>query len=131
MALHLSIIGWILTLLAVTHIIFPRYFDWKNELASLSLINKEMMYVHTFFVALVVLLMGILCLTSAQDLIETPLGKTISLGFSFFWFCRLCIQFLGYSKELWLGKKFETTVHIVFSIFWTYLSVVFFLVYWS
>jgi hypothetical protein len=130
MAIHLNIIGWILTLLAITHIIFPRYFDWKNELKTLSLINKEMMYVHTFFVALIVLLMGILCLTSAQDLIETHLGRTISLGLSVFWFCRLCIQFLGYSKELWQGKKFETKVHIVFSILWTYLSVVFFVIYW-
>jgi hypothetical protein len=127
---HLNIIGCILTLLAIIHVIFPHYFDWKNELAALSLINKEMMYVHTFFVALVVLLMGILCLTSAQDLIETQLGKTISLGLSFFWFCRLCIQFLGYSKELWQGKKFETTVHIAFSILWIYLSVVFFVNYW-
>ena len=89
-----------------------------------------MMYIHTFFIALVVLLMGILCISSYSELIETPLGRKISLGFFVFWVIRFFIQFFGYSSELWRGKKFETAVHIVFSVFWAYVSIVFFMVYW-
>lgn len=88
-----------------------------------------MMTVHTFFVALVVFLMGLLCVTSTNELIETPLGKTISLGFAIFWLLRLFIQFFGYSMELWKGKRFETVVHVVFIGFWVYLSTVFWLNY--
>lgn len=112
-------------ILALVHVIFPKYFNWKEELKSLSLINRQMMTVHTFFIALVVFLMGLLCLTSATELIETKLGKTITFGLGIFWSIRLFIQFFGYSAELWKGKRFETIVHILFSFFWTYLSVVF------
>lgn len=121
----------LLMALALVHAIFPRYFNWTNELRSLSLINREMMYVHTFFIALVVLMMGILCVTSPHELTGTILGKRIAVGFSVFWFIRLLIQFFGYSPALWKGKKFETAVHILFTLFWTYLSIVFFLVFYS
>ncbi len=126
MALQLKIIGVLLVLLALVHVIFPKYFKWKDECSSLSLINRQMMYVHTFFIALMVLLMGLLCLTSAKDLLETALGKKICLGFALFWGARLYIQFFGYAKELWHGKSFETFVHILFSIFWMYLTCIFF-----
>ena len=129
MELHLKIIGISLIVLALVHGIFPRYFNWKKELATLSLINKEMMYVHTFFIAFVVFLMGLLCLSNAHEIVHTALGKNIALGFGIFWATRLIIQFFGYSASLWKGKLFETTVHIIFTILWTYLSVVFFWIY--
>jgi len=129
MELHLKIIGITLIALALMHIFFPRYFNWKQELRPLSLINKQMMYVHTFFIALVVLLMGVLCLTSSKELIETILGRRISLGLGVFWILRLFIQFFGYSAANWKGKTFETTIHILFAILWAYYSTIFVLVY--
>ena len=129
MELQLKIIGVLLMVLALVHGIFPKYFDWKNDLKPLSLINKEIMYVHTFFIALTVFLMGVLCFTSSNELVHTELGKKISLGFSVFWGVRLFVQFFGYSSELWKGKQFETIVHIVFSILWTYLTAIFFSIY--
>ncbi|WP_306350015.1 hypothetical protein [Flavobacterium sp. '19STA2R22 D10 B1'] len=129
MELHLKIIGSLLMLLALLHIPFPKYFNWHKELNSLSLINKQMMEYHTFFIALMLLLMGALCLTSAQEIVETPLGRQIALGFALFWIIRLIVQFFGYSSKLWRGKKFETIVHIVFSLFWIYMSTVFILIY--
>lgn len=125
MEVHFKIIGVLLMALALVHVIFPKYFNWKEELKPLSLINRQMMTVHTFFIALMVFLMGLLCLTSASELITTKLGKRISLGLGVFWFIRLLIQFFGYSTALWKGKKFETAMHILFSLFWAYLSVVF------
>ncbi|PZR33128.1 MAG: hypothetical protein DI538_18575 [Azospira oryzae] len=129
MELQLKIIGALLIVLALIHVFFPTYFQWKKELQSISLINQQMMYVHTFFLAFALLLMGLLCITSATELIETPLGRKIGLGFSVFWSLRLVIQFFGYSSKLWRGKAFETTIHVIFSLLWIYLSVIFALVY--
>lgn len=129
MELHLKIIGVFLIALALIHIFFPKYFNWKTELSSLSIINRQLFYVHSFFIALMVFLMGLLCVTSATDLVETTFGKQISLGLGVFWMARLFIQLFGYSQKLWRGKKFETIVHIIFSLFWTYLSVIFLLIY--
>jgi len=129
MEAHLKVIGAIMLLLAMIHVIFPKHFNWKEELSSLSLINRQMMIVHTLFIALIVLLMGLLCMTSSHDLVHTQLGRRISLGLGVFWSVRLFIQFFGYSPELWKGKFFETSVHIMFSLCWAYFSVVFLLVY--
>lgn len=131
MEFQLKLIGILLMALAAIHVIFPSYFNWKRELSSLSLINRELMYVHTFFIALVVFLMGLLCFSSAIDLISTSFGTRISLGLGIFWFIRLITQFFGYSSALWKGKTFETLVHIVFSILWIYLTLVFFAVYFQ
>lgn len=131
MELHLKIIGILLVILALVHTTFPNYFNWKQELKQLSLINRQLMYVHSFFIGFAVLLIGVLCLTSSNDLIETSLGKRISLGLGVFWITRLFIQFLGYSSKLWKGKTFETMIHILFSCLWTYFSFVFCMVYFG
>lgn len=129
MELHLRIIGFCLIALGLVHAIFPKKFNWKQELSSLSTMNREMMYVHTFFIAFMLILVGFLCLTSSTELLGTTLGKRISLGLGIFWVIRLYIQFFGYSSKIWRRKQFETIVHILFSIFWTYLSVIFILIY--
>jgi hypothetical protein len=49
MEIHFKIIGVLLIALALAHIVFPKYFNWDKELKSLSLINRQMMTVHTFF----------------------------------------------------------------------------------
>lgn len=125
METQLKVIGILLMALALIHLIFPRYFNWKEELKSLSLMNRQMMQVHTFFIALVVFLMGLLCFTSSAELTGTPFGRTISLGLAIFWIIRLFMQLFIYSPKLWKGKPFETTVHIFFTLLWVYLSVVF------
>ena len=129
MELHLKIIGWLLIVLSLVHVGFPRYFNWKKELGKLQLVNKQMMGVHTFFIALVVLMMGVLCLVISPDERDSPLGKKVMLGLFVFWFLRLCIQFFWYSPKLWRGRRFETVVHVVFTALWAYLSAVF-LVLW-
>lgn len=125
METHFKIIGFLLISLAVIHISFPKYFNWKAELKSLSLINKQMMTVHTFFIGLTVFLMGLLCLTSADGLLHTRVGHTITLGLCIFWLIRLFFQLFIYSPKLWKGMKFETIVHVSFTIFWIYVGSVF------
>lgn len=131
MTLHIKIVGSMLLLLSLMHVVLPRYFNWTQELSGLSLINKQIMYVHTFFIAFVVLLMGLLCIYSSTELVSSPLGQHLSLGLFIFWFTRLLFQFFVYSPKVWRGKKLETFVHIVFALLWSYFSSVFFIVYWQ
>lgn len=114
--------------LALLHGIFPRHFRWREEMQAVSLLTRQILYVHTFFIALAVFLMGILCLTSGPELIGTSLGRKVSGGMFVFWFARWLIQFFGYSSKLWRGRRFETAVHVLFCVLWGYLSGVFLLV---
>lgn len=125
MTVHIQIIGVLFMLLALVHVGFPRYFQWREQLAALSLINRQMMQVHTFFIAFVVFLIGLLCSTSAVALTTTDLGHRICLGLGIFWSVRALVQWFVYAPALWRGKRFETGVHIAFSALWVYCAVVF------
>jgi len=125
MEIHLKVIGWLLMILASAHVFFPWYFEWKRDLQSLDLINRQMMHVHAFFLALFLFLMGLLCAFFASDLVSTLLGKTLCIGLTLFWAVRLFFQWFVYSSALWKGKRFETSIHILFSLFWIYLVAVF------
>jgi hypothetical protein len=125
MELQIKIVGCLFILLAFFHAFFPKYFNWKQELGSLSTINRQMVHVHMFFIALSVFLLGLLCLTSSDMLLNTAFGKRVCLGFAIFWAVRLYVQFFVYSRKLWKGKAFETMVHILLSLFWAYVSTIF------
>jgi hypothetical protein len=124
MEVQLSIIGCLMIALAIMHIPFPKYFRWAEDLKGISLLNRQMMYVHTLFLGVVLFLMGLLCTAEGPDLLHTRLGHWVLLGFALFWTLRLLIQFVGYSSSLWKGKVFETTIHILFSLLWTYFTFV-------
>lgn len=126
----LEITGVLLMGLALLHTVFPRHFRWKDETAELSLVTRQILYVHTFFIALTVFLMGLLCLTSAKELMHTALGRRICLGLAVFWGTRLCIQFFGYSSKLWRGKVFESVAHFAFTLFWVWLTALFLIAAW-
>lgn len=125
MIIHLKIIGGLFVLLALMHAGFPKYFNWKEELSSLSILSRQMFKVHTFFIALMVLFVGLLCILKTESLVETELGNFLCLGLALYWGNRLFFQLFVYSKKLWKGKNFETIIHFVFTGFWTYLTVVF------
>lgn len=98
----------------------------------MSLLNGQMFYVHTFFVALTVALMGAICLFGTRALTESTFaGSWICGGFALFWSCRLFCQFFVYSSTLWRGQRFETGVHVLFSLAWTYYTFIFGWSWWS
>jgi hypothetical protein len=117
--------GCLLMGLGLLHAVFPRYFRWREETATLTLLTRQILHIHTFFIGLTVFLMGLLCVTSATDLIHSPLGRRIALGLGLFWGLRLLLQFVGYSSDLWRGKPFETAMHVLFSLLWAFLTALF------
>lgn len=127
MEAHLQVVGILLILLALMHIAFPAYFGWKEELAPLSLLTRQIMYVHTFFIGLVVLLIGVVSFFYTDHLLSEKTGNILCIGFAFFWVTRLFFQCFVYSPTLWRGKPFETFVHVIFTLLWIYISVVYIL----
>lgn len=129
MEIHLNIIGYSLMVLSLLHLILPFYFNWAKELQLLSLFNSQLIRVHTFFIALIVFMMGLFCVTNSHEIMNTKLGKTIAFGLSIFWCIRLIFQLFVYSPKLWKGKIFETAIHIIAIFYWSYLSFAFYAVY--
>jgi hypothetical protein len=129
MEIHLRIAGILLILLAFIHVVLPRYFKWQEQTQRVTLITRQILYVHTFFIGFAVFLMGILCLSYPTELTGSPFGRILCLGLFAFWFTRLIFQFFVYSPALWKGKRFETIIHVTFSALWSYFSIIFIIAY--
>ena len=129
MLFHLKVMGATQLLLSLLHIVFPKRFEWKRDLAQLKPINRQIFYVHCFFICLVLCLTGGLCLFRPEVLLAGgEMSRLYCFGLSFFWGFRLLVQFFGYDKQLWKGKPLETFVHYVFSGLWVYYTGVYLVV---
>jgi hypothetical protein len=122
----LRLAGVILLLLAVAHVPIATRLEWRTDAQRLSPVNRQVMLVHAFFVALTVGLMGALTLGWADALATpSPLGTPLAAGLTVFWAVRLWFQWFVYERALWRHRAFETRVHVLFTILWTYLTVVY------
>jgi hypothetical protein len=124
--LHFRIVGAVLVALALLHIYFPSHFKWRDELRAVSPLTRQIFFVHTFFIALFVLLCGLLTLFYRAELLaSTPLARAILAGLTLFWGARWVTQLFIYDRGLWRGDRFRTAAHIFFVILWSYCVLVY------
>ena len=128
---HLRIVGASLIALSLAHVLFAKHLRWKEDAARLTPINRQIFHVHAFFICLIVLMMGLLCLLAPQRLAEpTPLARLVLIGLVIFWGTRLVFQWFVYDSSLWRGHRGNTFVHFAFTILWSYYTFVFAYALW-
>lgn len=118
-------------MLAAAHAYFPKRFGWKEDLRQLSLVNRQIFLVHCLFVVLVLVMFGLLSLFCAESLTQPGLlARAVLSGLVFFWTARLFVQLFIYDPKLWKGNSFNTTMHVLFSLMWTYYGTVYGVALW-
>jgi hypothetical protein len=123
LAMNLRIVGVLLVLLGLSHAFFSRYFRWDRELAEVSLLTRQIFFVHSFFIALGVVLGGAGSFLCADALLRPgSLSRTLLAGMTVFWLCRLLAQFFAYDARIWKGDRFRTVMHAAFSVLWIYVT---------
>jgi hypothetical protein len=123
LSMHLRIVGLLLIFLGLSHAFFSRYFGWKRELADVSLLTRQIFFVHTFFIGLGVVLAGAGSFVCADALLRPGLlSRAILAAMTFFWLCRLLVQFFTYDSRIWKGDRFRTVMHAAFSALWIYVT---------
>ena len=129
---HIQFVGALQIALALAHITFTRRFNWKEETARLSLLNRQIFYVHATFICEVLILFGLLSLFCTDDLLtHSHLATFVLAGITFFWTLRWLCQFFVYDSRLWKGNRFNTNAHILFSAAWTYFVLVYAAALWN
>jgi hypothetical protein len=122
----LRIAGAGLLLLAALHIPIGRKLKWSEDARRLTPVNAAIFHVHTFFICLVLVMMGLPCLLDPGILIEkSRAGAWLAWSVSGFWAIRLYFQWFVYQSNLWRGKRMETAVHVWFTIVWSGLTALF------
>jgi len=126
LSIHLKIVGCALVALALLHPAIARHLRWRDDLKHTSLLTRQIFAVHSFFIALVLVLMGVLAAGFTETLIApSPLGRLVLSGLTIFWFARLVVQLLVYDRSHWRGNPRNTVIHVTFTLFWLYCVVVF------
>lgn len=77
---------------AIFHLFFWRLFRWREDLASLTHINRSVMQILNLCLTFVFLLFGYLSLFHTTELVAGSLGNTLLLGIALFWFLRMAQQ---------------------------------------
>ena len=127
----LRIAGLSLLGLFMLNFFIPAEFKWAEELPRLSLLNRRIFQVHAVFIALILLLSGLLLVILPHELVTpTPLARAVLGGLAAFWGLRLWMQWFMYDRELWRGKRFETAMHFLFSGLWVFLTATFATALW-
>jgi hypothetical protein len=128
---HLRFVGALMAALVVINLFVPGRFRWREEMARLSLVNRQIFQAHTVFIVLTVAMFSALLLTSADALLEpTRLSRAILGGLTLFWGVRMLMQWFFYSPAIWRGNRFNTVMHGVFSAAWVYVTTVFAVALW-
>jgi hypothetical protein len=123
---NLRIVGVVMACLVIINVGVPRRFHWTEEMARLSLLNRQIFQAHSIFLVLVLAMFSALLLTSASSLLEpTRLSRAVLFGLTIFWGLRMLMQWFFYSPQVWRGHRFNTVMHCVFSVTWIYVTAVF------
>ena len=126
LTLLLQIAGMGLLLLAFLHIPIGKQLKWSEDAKRLSPVNASIFHVHTFFICVVLVMMGLPCLLEPSTFLEkSRAGVWLTWSISGFWALRLYFQWFVYQTDLWRGKRMETAVHLWFTLVWTGLATLF------
>ncbi len=129
---HLKIAGAGLLCLFVVHSLLPLRFSWKKELGAVSLLTRQVFFVHHFFIGLTVVMMGVVSLFFTAILVQPNLpARVVLFGLCLFWFARLVVQLFVYDSRLWRGNPRRTFAHIMATGLWIYLVCVYGGAFWQ
>ena len=122
--LNLTIAGVLLLGMGILHVALPGVLQWNRELAGASPLNREVSYVHCFFIGLACLLWGLLPLTAGRSLLQpSPVARLVLIGAVVFWASRLAIQLLVFNRHARESPSW-CALSIVGTGLWLYLTAV-------
>jgi hypothetical protein len=121
---HLTFVGVILLVLGALHLALPRTLQWSVELANASPLNREVSYVHCYFIGLVCLLWGLLPLTAGPSLLmPNPVVRLVLIGAVAFWACRFVAQIVVFNRHARDSKRWFAA-SLAGTALWLYLTLV-------
>src|SRR5438067_3078442 len=117
--------GWSLVLLGMLHAAFWKVFEWGDDSARLSPINRRVFIVHASFIVYVLIAFGVLLATRADLFIQkSDLARIVLAGMTLFFALRALAQPLVFDPVLAVGCRWRNALRAVAMLaFLTYVGV--------
>ena len=99
---------------AVLNLFLVRIMKWKESVARMPQLVREVFHVHAWFITITLAIFGVVTIRFAGELATgtNDLGRWLTAGIGIFWLIRWLMQFFYYDSSHWRGKRAETIVHI-------------------
>ena len=117
----------------VLNLFLARLLHWKGDLQRMSLLPRQVFYVHSWFITLTLLIFGVLTWRFAQDMIGgmNNMAAWLAGGIALFWALRSAIQVGYYSSSHWRGRRGRTVTHVVLVLAYLGLAATYTAATWS
>ncbi len=122
----LEIAGVTMMILSVGHVYIARLLNWKEDLKKLTPINEQVFYAHTLFIAVGLLMLGLVITFAPSVLVVKSMLAMIADGcFALCWLSRLIFQFVCFTGKIHDNKKVDTSLRLLSTILWLYYTALF------
>lgn len=85
----------------VFHLLFWRLFNWKQDLRSLSFLNRAIMQVVNLSLTFAFVIFAWISLAHTNELLTTPLGRSLLVRIALFWLARAIEQVIFFRLRHW------------------------------
>jgi hypothetical protein len=99
--------------LAALSLSLSRILHWESDIDRMPLLVREVFEIHAWFIALTLVIWGVLTWTFAGEMAHAPTGLSRWLcgAIGFFWGLRCVLQWTHYSWSHWRGQPSRTVIH--------------------
>ena len=119
---HLRVVGVLLLAIAALGIAVHRHFGWGVEIRRLTLLTRQVFLIHSAFVTLTLVMLGVLLAWFAPALLAPGvLPRAVLVGLLVMWSARMLAQWFFYDPSLWRGHRLNTFMHVLFSAIYVYV----------
>lgn len=123
---QLRLVGAVLILLGLSHAAMPRVLDWPSHFTGLPALTRRILHLHTFFIAVMCVLLGLVPLVLTDELLAPDrLGTAVLVAECAFWGIRWCAQFVAFPAAIWRSSRLYVVGYLGTAGLWTWVVVVF------
>ena len=99
--LFIQLAGAVHCIIAAANFFAPAKLHYAENLRQVSPIVRQIFIVHSIYIVIVLVGLGLLCLLFTDDLCgASALGKGLNAFLAFFWSLRAAIQFFYYDRSI-------------------------------
>jgi hypothetical protein len=100
---------------AVLNLFLVPLLKWKEDLARVPVLLREVFQVHAWFISVTLTIFGLLTWRFAGGLAANrdAIGVWLAAGIGVFWAIRTVLQVTYYSSSHWRGQFGRTVIHIL------------------
>lgn len=100
--------------IAVMNLFLVRLLHWKDDLARMPLLLREVFQVHAWFISVTLTIFAVMTWRFAQQMAgqADPACQWLAAGIGCFWAIRAVLQITYYSSSHWRGQPARLLAHV-------------------